>query len=335
MSLFVLLENQYKMKVGSIFNMPNFYDALGVSRDASESDIKKAYRSLSLKYHPDRNSDVDAKSKFQEINEAYETLSDSGKRQQHNAELDGFGGNPFMGGGGGGMPGGMPDDLHNIFNMFGMGGMPGMPGGMHGGMPGGIHFFQQGPGGATFHFQQMGKPPPIVKNVEISLEQCFSGTNVHLDIERWVMQGNVRRNEMIGLDLTIPSGLNDGEVITLRDLGNQIMSDQPLKGDLKIVVAVKNTTEFQRTGLDLIYKKTLTLKEALTGFSFSIKHLNGTNMEVNNRETKTIIRPNHQKIISGLGIKREGQTGNLIVEFIVEFPETLSEEVIEKLREIL
>lgn len=321
------------MNCGCIPNMPNFYDVLGVSRDASEGDIKKAYRSLSLKYHPDRNSDANAKSKFQEINEAYETLSDEGKRQQHNAELDGFGGgggNPFAGGG-------MPDDLHNIFNMFGMGGgMPGMPGmpGM-GGMPGGgIHFFQHGPGG-TFHFQQMGKPPPIIKNVEITLQQCFSGTTVHLDIERWVMQGNMKRNEMIGLDLTIPLGLNDGEVITLSELGNQIVGNQPLKGDLKIVVAVKNTTEFQRTGNDLIYKKTLSLKEALTGFSFSIKHLNGTNMEVNNRETKTIIRPNHQKIIPGLGMTREAQTGNLIVEFAVEFPETLTDEVIEKLKEIL
>lgn len=309
--------------------MPNFYDVLGVSREASEGDIKKAYRSLSLKYHPDRNSDPDAKSKFQEINEAYEILSDSGKRQQHNAELDGFGGgggNPFMGG----MPPGFPPNMHNLFNMFGMGGMGGMDG-----MPGGIHIFQQGPGGATFHFQQMGKPPPIVKNIEITLEQAFSGTNVHLDVERWVMQGNMRRTESIGLDLTIPPGLNDGELITLRDIGNQIVSDQPVKGDLKIVVAVKNTSKFERKGLDLVFKQTLSLKEALTGFSFQIKHLNGTNMELNNRDTKTIIKPGHQKVIPGLGMSREGQTGNMIVEFIVEFPETLTDEVVEKLREIL
>ena len=140
---------------------------------------------------------------------------------------------------------------------------------------------------------------------------------------------------MISLDLTIPSGVNDGELITLRDIGNQIVADQTIKGDLKIVIAVKNTTPFERRGLDLIYKKTLPLKEALTGFSFKVMHLNGNELELNNHQTKTIVKPNYQKIVNGLGLTREGQTGNLIIDFTVEFPESLTEEQMQRLKEIL
>ena len=69
---------------------PTHYETLGVSKDASESEIKKAYRSLSLQYHPDRNPSPDAKAKFQEINDAYETLSDAEKKQQYDNELNGI-----------------------------------------------------------------------------------------------------------------------------------------------------------------------------------------------------------------------------------------------------
>ena len=67
--------------------MTNFYDVLGVAQDASESEIKKAYRNLSLKYHPDRNPSEEAKTKIQQINEAYENLGDAEKREQYNNEL--------------------------------------------------------------------------------------------------------------------------------------------------------------------------------------------------------------------------------------------------------
>ena len=70
--------------------MTNHYETLGVSNEATDIEIKKAYRSLSLKYHPDRNNNSEeATAKFQKINEAYETLSDENKRMQYNMELEG------------------------------------------------------------------------------------------------------------------------------------------------------------------------------------------------------------------------------------------------------
>ena len=94
--------------------MPNFYEVLGVSKEADENEIKKAYRKLSLQYHPDRNTDESATGKFQEINEAFETLSDQSRRQQYDMELQ-------FGGGGGGMNfGGMDQDMSDINNIFNM-----------------------------------------------------------------------------------------------------------------------------------------------------------------------------------------------------------------------
>jgi molecular chaperone DnaJ len=87
-----------------IYNsMGNHYETLGVSQDANEKDIKSAYRSLSLKYHPDRNSDPEATSKFQEISAAYEVLSDPSSKKNYDDELKYGNSNPFdsMGGGGG------------------------------------------------------------------------------------------------------------------------------------------------------------------------------------------------------------------------------------------
>ena len=153
---------------------PNHYETLSVSQTASEAEIKKAYRTLSLKYHPDRNSSDDAATKIREINDAYEILGDVQKRQQYDAQLQGGGGFPF------GMQGGMEDmnDMGNIFKMmFGQGGIPGMHGmhGMpeirvfHGGHPFGPGGHPFGPGGMHGQmFHQMQKPPPIVKNIQLS-----------------------------------------------------------------------------------------------------------------------------------------------------------------------
>jgi DnaJ-class molecular chaperone len=144
----------------------------------------------------------------------------------------------------------------------------------------------------------------------------------------------VKIGEVVNMDLSIPPGINNGEVIIIRDIGNHVV-DHNLKGELKLIVAVKNETPFERNGLDLIYKKTLTLKEALTGFSFTIDHLNGKEMEVNNSHTKTIVKPGFQKSIPQLGFTREGQTGKLIVDFHIEFPEYLSDEQMESLKQVL
>jgi len=318
--------------------MPNYYEILGVSNDANPSELKKAYRSLSLKYHPDRNTDDDAKSRFQEINQAYETLSDPEKKTQYDHQLK-------FGGAGGGMPfpggmhfpGGMPfahmssmnefNDIQNIFqNLFGGGGMPGGPN---------IRVFQSGPG--NFHaefstsFQQ--PPPAIVKTVDITMDQCYHGCDIQVDYDRWTIINNTKINEKQTVDIHIPPGLNEGDRLTMGGIGNMIHDG--LKGDVHFVIHIDNKSDFQRHGLDLHLHKKISLKDALCGFSVDIPHFNGKLFCLNNNSNPSIIKPGFKKMIPGLGMVRDGQTGNLVVEFDVEFPEELTESQRTSLKEIL
>lgn len=322
--------------------MPNHYEILGISEQADENEIRKAYRSLSLKYHPDRNQEPGAGDKFREINEANEILSDSQKRQQYNHELKY---------GEGSMEAEM-GDINNIINMmFGGGGFPGM--GMPGmGMPGmrvhtmnmgggpGVRIFQNGQqvhgnGSNPFEqmFQQIQKPQPITKHVQISLEQAFTGGRISIDIEKSVIFNGLRSTEIETIQIDIPKGIDNDEGILLRDKGN--VASESMKGDLKIMFLIKNTTQFTRNGLDLHVQQKISLKEALCGFVFEIPHLNGKKISMNNKTNCTVIKPNYKKVVPNLGMSREGQTGNLIIEFLVEFPDSISPDVIEKLNEIL
>ena len=112
------------------------------------------------------------------------------------------------------------------------------------------------------------------------------------------------------------------------------MINDTIKGDIKLFVDVKNDTKFVRDGLDLLLIKKLTLKEALTGFSFDIKHINGKTYTINN-EGGNIIQPNFVKKIPNLGMLRDNKQGNLVISFEITFPEILTKEQIEKLKEIL
>jgi DnaJ-class molecular chaperone len=311
--------------------MANHYETLGVNRDASETEIRKAYRNLSLKYHPDRGGDTD---KFQQINAAYEVLSDSQKKEQYDMELNGFGG----GGDHGIFHHNMNEfsDINNIFNMMFGGGMPGMPG-----MPPGfggpdIRIFHNGiPVNGGAFFQNMQKPPPIIKNVKISLEQAYRGLSIPIEIEKWTMrENNIRVNENETIYVNIPQGIDENEIIVLRNRGHVV--NEMIKGDVKIVIQLENNTPFIRHGLDLIYKKKITLKESLCGFSFEILHLNGKQLCLNNNTNRTIIKPNYRKIIPNMGIIRENEnSGNLIIEFEIEFPDNLTEEQMNEIEKIL
>jgi DnaJ-class molecular chaperone len=305
--------------------MPNHYEVLGVSNDANETEIKKAYRSLSLKYHPDRNSSEEAISKIQQINEAYEILSDQGKRSHYDMELAG---------GGGFSMGGMPfahmnsmnefNDINNIFNMMFGGGMQGGPNVrvFHGGGPG-INIRTE-----FFHnFNQ--RPEPISKQIQISMEQSFKGCNFTLDIERVVVENNARRTENETIHVSIPQGIDNDETIIIGDKGNVINGN---RGELRLNVKVVNNSDFQRNGLDLIYNKKISLKEALCGFVFEINHLNGKRLALNNMNNPTVIRPGFKRVVNGMGMNREHSVGNLIIEFEVEFPDSLTNEQIEGLR---
>lgn len=326
--------------------MSNLYDALGISQDANESEIKKAYRSMSLKYHPDRNPSEEAKSKIQTINEAYETLSDSQKKQQYDHELKFGPGVGMQGGMPGGMPGGMAfhfggmpfshmnsvdefSDINNIFNMMFNGGMPqGM-----GGMPNIRVFHGNGPD-MNVHFQQtIQKPEPISKQVQITLEQSYQGHTMPIDIERINIVNNMRSVEQETIYVNIPKGVDENEVLVLENKGHCI--NNMVRGDIKISFQITNQSEFQRRGLDLVLKKKILLKDALCGFSFEMNHLNGKKLCVNNKTSPSIIKPNYKKVIPNMGMVREQGTGNMIIEFDIEFPESLTEEQITGLESLL
>jgi len=310
------------------------YDTLGISRDASEKEIKQAFRAMSMKYHPDKvvSKDADeqeqATNKMQEINEAYEILSDKSSKQMYNMELDGgarggpfpggpFPGGPFPGGGmqfmhmGGpgvvqfmNMGGQMPHDIGNIFEMLFS----------NNGMPNGFTHMR-------------GPPPAISKTIEITLAQAYTGCSVPFEIERWVQQGDLKITETETITLNIPAGVADTN-LCINGKGNAF--SDALRGDVKITIQIVNNTPFQRNGNDLHFKKQITLKEALCGFQFQFVHLNGKTMVLNN--TSTIIFNGAKKNIIGLGMTTEG---SLIIEFDVVFPTELTQEQKDALTNIL
>lgn len=315
----------------------NFYDLLGIPETANAEEIKKAYRKLSLKYHPDKNNgDPECVSKFQKISEAYETLGNAEKKSQYDmmqknpfARMSSMNGMP-------GMPFEHMDDLFtNIFfgggGPFGMHGMPGMPG-MPGMFPGGpnIKIFRNG---VPVNFGGgLEKPTPIIKTIVINMDTVLNGGKIPLDIERWILEnGNkVFENQTIYVD--VMKGVDNNEIIILRDQGNVI--NESCKGDVKIFIKIENDTLFQRKGLDLYMDKKISLKEALCGFSFDLKYINGKVYTINN-QAGNVIPAEYQKVIPNMGLTRDSHTGNLIIIFHVEFPEKIPIEKIELLKTIL
>ena len=304
-----------------------YYDILGVSKDANDNEIKKAFRALSLKYHPDRTPTEDTTEKFQKIGEAYEVLSDSEKRNQYDNESNGI---PF------GMPFTHMDsmnefqDMNNIFNMM-FGGMagPGMPG-MGG--PGIRIFHSGGMGGGPQFFQQFQKPAPLSKTVNITLNQCYDGGSIPVEIERFVVNNGIKYTETVTLNIPIPKGIHEKNGIIIENEGNCV---NDLKGDVKLSFKIDEHPLFKRRESDLIYKKKISLKEALCGFSFELQHLNGKMLFLNNKSNRTIITPDTKKTIPNLGIENEGKTGNLIIEFVIDFPINLSEEQMNTISSVL
>jgi len=320
----------------------NHYQTLEVSENASAEEIKKAYRKLSLKYHPDKNpGKPEVVDIFQKISSAFEVLGDPQKKTDYDAMKN----NPFMrmnsmGGHGDAAFHNMDDILANLF-FGGGGGMGGMPGGMGmgmGGFPPGmfpqganVQFFRNGlPVNMNQGFQ---KPSPIIQNVCINMEQVLNGATVPLEIERWIIENGNKVFEKQTIYINIPKGSDDNEIILMKDTGHVI--NETCKGDLKIVIKVENDSGFQRIGLDLILDKSISLKESLCGFSFELKYVNGKTYTINNQPGNIIV-PEYKKLIPNMGLAREGHnSGNLIIHFKVEFPEKLTEEQISKLNEIL
>jgi DnaJ-class molecular chaperone len=331
--------------------MTNLYTILDIKEGSSPEEIKKAYRKLSFKYHPDKNHDPEAEDKFKEIGKAYSILSDSNKRKEYdrqqnqtkNGSGSGFGFDFDFGGtknnpmGVGTMTSQQAQQLFNtLFSNFGDIGRNGMDSGfVNGDIPipnlGFLADSMTHAGQLIDFAKNLRKPPAIVKNIEISLIEAYSGKSIPIELQRWYIFEMQKHHETETIYVDIPSGVYDNEMIIFKNRGHVI--DDRTIGDVKVFVHIKNLTQFERSGLDLIYRHPISLKEALVGFKFEIDHLNGQNYTINN--FGKVVSPRYVKSIPNLGMQRGEKRGNLILEFEIEFPKTLKEDVISKLDAIL
>lgn len=326
----------------------SFYETLEVEPTATIDEIKKSYRKLSLKYHPDRNlGQPEMVAKFQQIGEAYEVLGDKQKKEEYDMMQN----SPF----GKGHEGGIDELFSSLFGMNFGGGQQHQQQGMHpfahmmGHMGGGHPMGGHPMGGISINGMPFGgspgirifrsggppvyqKPAPIIKNIVITMEHVLDGAIIPVEIERWILENETKMFENETIYVTIPKGVDDNEIILLQNKGNYV-SDSCI-GDLKLFIKVENKSEFERVGLDLLCHKTITLKESLCGFSFELPYLNDKTFTINNTGGN-IIPPEYKKVIPKLGLTRDDRIGSLIIMFHIQFPEKLSEEQLNKLNATL
>ena len=291
------------------------YECLGISKQASADEIKKAYRKKSLLFHPDKpNGDAE---KFKKINEAYQTLSDPQKKNIYDIQQKG--GIPRQGN----IPHNFhPQNMNDVMSMFFNDGFPGNP------IP------QANPNFKVFYNGRpiQRKPPAIVEKITISLEQSYNGGVVPLEINRWISVNNIKNMEKEQIYVKFPKGIDNNEIILLKDKGHMLNG---MSGDVKIIFHIKNDTVFVRKGVDLIYNKTITLKEALTGLEMNIEHVNGKKYKVDTVNNFCIINNNSNTSLPNLGMTRENHTGKLVINFTVKFPDTITPDIRDKLKELL
>jgi len=328
----------------------DYYEVLGISRNADDNDIKKAYRKLAMKWHPDKNPDNkdEASKRFVEIGEAYEVLSDENKRkiydQYGEAGLKGGMGDedhPNFQGQGQGFHQFSQSDAANLFaQMFGggggggiFGGFGGSPFGMDveddghhggfasmfgGGMPNGF-----GGGAQRHHTHQKRKDPAVQQRLRVSLEDLYTGTTKRLKISKLVLNGNQQTREEKVVEIKVKPGWKAGTKITFNNEGDQNPGRDP--ADIVFTVEEKPHPHFKRSGNNLLYKKRITLTEALLGCKFEIELLNGKRIAVDTSDM--VISPNYRKVVSGKGMpvqNKPGQFGDLYIDFDVEFPRQLN-----------
>lgn len=277
----------------------DYYQILGISRNASDDEIKKAYRKLALKYHPDKNKAASAEERFKEVAEAYEVLSDKKKKDIYDKYgeegLKGNVGGAGGGGGAGGQPGqggtytysfhgdpratfaqffGTSSPFQAFFDMRGNGGPRAF--GFDDDMDVDDGFSNSGggfriPGGGAFRSQSFnvhGSPkakdgeqdPPIEHDLYVSLEEINKGTTKKMKISRRVVQPDGSlKKEDKVLTINIKPGWKAGTKITFQKEGDQSRNKVP--ADIVFIIRDKPHSLFKREGSDLKYTAKILLKQ--------------------------------------------------------------------------
>jgi curved DNA-binding protein len=284
----------------------DYYEMLGVSRNASDEEMKRAYRKLAMKYHPDRNPNKkEAEERFKELNEAYAVLSDKEKRKQY----DTFGKEGFH------QRYTQEDifrgfDFEDIFsNLFGGRGRREARSGGRGGFDFGDVFSR------TY---QGGRPPQrgedVLYELPITLEEAAHGEEKRISIPK-----NGRAEE---ISVRIPAGFPSGKKLRVAGKGMEGKNGGP-SGDLYLQISVKNHPIFDREGDDLIVEKEINFSEAVLGTTIEVPTLEGTK--------KVKVPPgtqSHTKMrLRGLGISHFQGTGkgDEYIKVIVKVPKRVTD----------
>lgn len=286
----------------------SLYETLEVSESATPDEIKKAYRKLARKYHPDVNKEKDAEDKFKEINAAYEVLSDPEKKQQYDQFGDQmFGGQNFHDFA---RNQGSHVDLDEILRQM-FGGGAGFGGASFGGNP-----FGGGFGGSGFGTPDL----DITAQITIPFDVAVLGGKQHISLS----------ND--SFDIKIPEGVEDGQKIRAKGKGK---SYQGQRGDLIIKVNVAQSPEYERDGSTLTKSFDIPLKTALFGDKVQIKTIH----KELTLKVPANTKQNQKFRVKELGVlnRKTGTKGDLYLKANIVLPkiEDLDEGLVQQLQEKL
>jgi len=345
-----------------------FYDVLGVPPTASDSDLKKAYRKLAMKYHPDKNPE--AGDKFKEISLAYEVLSNADKRRIYDQ-----GGEQAIKEGGSGGGGGFHSPM-DVFDMF-FGGGEGFGGRRQrgprrtknlvhqlsvtledlykgttrklalqknvicdacdglGGKPGCFKKCDICRGsGMQVRIQQIG--PGMVQQIQSMCGECHGeGERVDPKLRCKKCNGKKVNRERKILEVNVDKGMEDSQKITFTEEGDQEPGLEP--GDIIIVLDEKPHELYKRNGMDLIMKMDISLRESLCGFKKIINTLDDRALIIQTIPGE-VIKTGDFKSIQGEGMpqyRNPFEKGRLIISFNVVFPDRLETDIASKIAAIL
>jgi len=287
----------------------DYYKVLGLSKDAGEDDIKKAYRKLARKYHPDINpDDKEAHKKFQEINEANEVLSDPEKRKKYDQY---------------GKDWKHADQFEQARKQQGSY--------SSGSAGGGYHGFDEDEGFSDFFSSMFGGGGSRSSGVKFKGRDYQYELHVNLTDAAVTHQQTLNINER-KVRITIPAGIENGQVIKLKGYGGAGVNGGP-NGDLFLTFVINNNTAFTRSGNDLQANVSLDLYTAILGGDITVDTLNG--------KVKLTVKPETQNgtktRLKGKGFpvyKKEGEAGDLYITYEVKLPANLSDREKELFKEL-
>ena len=298
----------------------NLYSVLGVSKDASQQEIKKAYRKLASELHPDKNPGAANEQRFKDVGGAYQVLSDAERRKLY----DEFGDISLRAGFdaaqaraarnfGGGFPGGGGQRVHfDVSDLFGGGATRGGAGDLFGDLFGG--------GGRGQRRSRSGRGADVTSTARISFVDAVRGTTVNF---RGAQGGEP-------VTVRIPPGAEHNSRLRVRGKGAPGPHGGP-PGDLLVTIEVKSHPYFSRDGADLFLDLPITLKEAFAGAQIMVPTADG---EVKLKVPKGV-QSGKKMRLRGKGIKRRGKpAGDLYVRFMVMYP-TVDEQPVRDAIEVL